>query len=65
MGSVAPMLASCGSVTHKLVPGPQALGMPPLGGGAMVSLSRQPENILCVAAVGHMVKIIDFGLARR
>lgn len=29
------------------------------------SLSLQPENILCVAATGHMVKIIDFGLARR
>lgn len=29
------------------------------------SLSPQPENILCVAATGHMVKIIDFGLARR
>lgn len=42
-----------------------ALGMSSLGGGTMVSLSPQPENILCVAAVGHMVKIIDFGLARR
>lgn len=42
-----------------------ALGMSLLGGGIMVSLSPQPENILCVAAIGHMVKIIDFGLARR
>lgn len=25
----------------------------------------QPENILCVNTTGHMVKIIDFGLARR
>lgn len=30
-----------------------------------LSLSPQPENILCVTATGHMVKIIDFGLARR
>lgn len=42
-----------------------AVGMSSLGGGAMVTLSPQPENILCVAATGHMVKIIDFGLARR
>lgn len=27
--------------------------------------SLQPENILCVTSTGHMVKIIDFGLARR
>lgn len=40
-------------------------GMSSLGGGAMVTLSPQPENILCVSATGHMVKIIDFGLARR
>ncbi|KAJ6655902.1 hypothetical protein lerEdw1_004672, partial [Lerista edwardsae] len=31
----------------------------------MFSLVLQPENILCVTATGHMVKIIDFGLARR
>lgn len=29
------------------------------------SLSLQPENILCVNTTGHLVKIIDFGLARR
>lgn len=29
------------------------------------SLSPQPENILCVNTTGHLVKIIDFGLARR
>ncbi|KAI1233411.1 Myosin light chain kinase 2, partial [Lamprotornis superbus] len=34
------------------------------GWGMAVTGSR-PENILCVAATGHMVKIIDFGLARR
>uniref|UniRef100_G1TU19 Myosin light chain kinase 2 n=1 Tax=Oryctolagus cuniculus TaxID=9986 RepID=G1TU19_RABIT len=28
-------------------------------------LSPQPENILCVNTTGHLVKIIDFGLARR
>lgn len=27
--------------------------------------SPQPENILCVNNTGHLVKIIDFGLARR
>lgn len=27
--------------------------------------SPQPENILCVNTTGHLVKIIDFGLARR
>uniref|UniRef100_A0A8C0FLU5 Myosin light chain kinase 2 n=1 Tax=Bubo bubo TaxID=30461 RepID=A0A8C0FLU5_BUBBB len=47
-------------------PGPShAATFPPVHFGATVSLSPQPENILCVAATGHMVKIIDFGLARR
>lgn len=40
-------------------------GMSPSPPADPLSLSPQPENILCVAATGHMVKIIDFGLARR
>ncbi|XP_077192480.1 myosin light chain kinase 2, skeletal/cardiac muscle-like [Paroedura picta] len=32
---------------------------------AVLHLDLKPENILCVTATGHMVKIIDFGLARR
>ncbi|XP_009992299.1 PREDICTED: myosin light chain kinase 2, skeletal/cardiac muscle [Chaetura pelagica] len=31
----------------------------------VLHLDLKPENILCAAATGHMVKIIDFGLARR
>ncbi|NWI49125.1 MYLK2 kinase, partial [Calyptomena viridis] len=31
----------------------------------VLHLDLKPENILCVTATGHMVKIIDFGLARR
>ncbi|NXF22781.1 MYLK2 kinase, partial [Rhodinocichla rosea] len=31
----------------------------------VLHLDLKPENILCVSATGHMVKIIDFGLARR
>ncbi|KAM7151006.1 myosin light chain kinase 2, skeletal/cardiac muscle [Macrochelys suwanniensis] len=31
----------------------------------VLHLDLKPENILCVASTGHMVKIIDFGLARR
>ncbi|NXF49279.1 MYLK2 kinase, partial [Oceanites oceanicus] len=31
----------------------------------VLHLDLKPENILCVATTGHMVKIIDFGLARR
>ncbi|NWT41367.1 MYLK2 kinase, partial [Chroicocephalus maculipennis] len=31
----------------------------------VLHLDLKPENVLCVAATGHMVKIIDFGLARR
>ncbi|NXV52704.1 MYLK2 kinase, partial [Uria aalge] len=31
----------------------------------VLHLDLKPENILCVAVTGHMVKIIDFGLARR
>uniref|UniRef100_A0A8D2L5M4 Myosin light chain kinase 2 n=1 Tax=Varanus komodoensis TaxID=61221 RepID=A0A8D2L5M4_VARKO len=31
----------------------------------VLHLDLKPENILCVTAKGHMVKIIDFGLARR
>lgn len=75
-GSVSPTLAShgrgacksvlwCGSAAGPMGCQTHTLGMSPLSGGAMVSLSPQPENILCVAATGHMVKIIDFGLARR
>ncbi|XP_038226460.1 myosin light chain kinase 2, skeletal/cardiac muscle isoform X1 [Dermochelys coriacea] len=31
----------------------------------VLHLDLKPENILCVTSTGHMVKIIDFGLARR
>ncbi|NWQ59891.1 MYLK2 kinase, partial [Neopipo cinnamomea] len=31
----------------------------------VLHLDLKPENILCISATGHMVKIIDFGLARR
>ncbi|XP_050774244.1 myosin light chain kinase 2, skeletal/cardiac muscle isoform X2 [Gopherus flavomarginatus] len=31
----------------------------------VLHLDLKPENILCVSSTGHMVKIIDFGLARR
>ncbi|XP_044517477.1 myosin light chain kinase 2, skeletal/cardiac muscle isoform X1 [Gracilinanus agilis] len=31
----------------------------------VLHLDLKPENILCVSTTGHMVKIIDFGLARR
>ncbi|XP_058032703.1 myosin light chain kinase 2, skeletal/cardiac muscle [Ahaetulla prasina] len=31
----------------------------------VLHLDLKPENILCVTATGHMVKIIDFGFARR
>ncbi|KAM6147676.1 myosin light chain kinase 2, skeletal/cardiac muscle [Erethizon dorsatum] len=31
----------------------------------VLHLDLKPENILCVNATGHLVKIIDFGLARR
>ncbi|XP_019654212.1 myosin light chain kinase 2, skeletal/cardiac muscle [Ailuropoda melanoleuca] len=31
----------------------------------VLHLDLKPENILCVNTTGHMVKIIDFGLARR
>ncbi|XP_074867754.1 myosin light chain kinase 2, skeletal/cardiac muscle [Carettochelys insculpta] len=31
----------------------------------ILHLDLKPENILCVTSTGHMVKIIDFGLARR
>ncbi|XP_054836161.1 myosin light chain kinase 2, skeletal/cardiac muscle [Eublepharis macularius] len=31
----------------------------------VLHLDLKPDNILCVTATGHMVKIIDFGLARR
>ncbi|KAM3839368.1 myosin light chain kinase 2, skeletal/cardiac muscle isoform 1-T3 [Vipera latastei] len=31
----------------------------------VVHLDLKPENILCVTSTGHMVKIIDFGFARR
>ena len=27
--------------------------------------SRQPENILCITKSSHLIKIIDFGLARQ
>uniref|UniRef100_A0A480ZXC4 Myosin light chain kinase 2, skeletal/cardiac muscle-like n=1 Tax=Sus scrofa TaxID=9823 RepID=A0A480ZXC4_PIG len=58
-------------------PGPLIQGAWDLGGpgwGGRVSRVRgqsrsppspQPENILCVNTTGHLVKIIDFGLARR
>uniref|UniRef100_A0A670ICU9 Myosin light chain kinase 2 n=1 Tax=Podarcis muralis TaxID=64176 RepID=A0A670ICU9_PODMU len=32
---------------------------------SVLHLDLKPENILCVTSTGHMVKIIDFGLARR
>ncbi|KAL7975938.1 hypothetical protein Chor_005496, partial [Crotalus horridus] len=31
----------------------------------VLHLDLKPDNILCVTATGHMVKIIDFGFARR
>ncbi|KAJ1122960.1 hypothetical protein NDU88_001433 [Pleurodeles waltl] len=31
----------------------------------VLHLDLKPENIVCVSQTGHMVKIIDFGLARR
>lgn len=31
----------------------------------VLHLDLKPENILCVNSTGHLVKIIDFGLARR
>lgn len=58
-------------------PGPLVQGawdLDGLGWGGRVSWVRgqsrpppspQPENILCVNTMGHLVKIIDFGLARR
>lgn len=58
-------------------PGPLVQGawaLDGLGWGGRVSWVRgqsrpppspQPENILCVNTTGHLVKIIDFGLARR
>ncbi|KAK7807417.1 hypothetical protein U0070_025049 [Myodes glareolus] len=32
---------------------------------SVLHLDLKPENILCVNTTGHLVKIIDFGLARR